>query len=101
MSHIDVDFEQVVTAEQRATEANEARREKMRAECRRNILAVVDETDQANLTAAALAGLMDEQQTADWRAVIGWINAMRTEYKTAAATGNDADWPAAPVVPLV
>ena len=103
MSHIDVDFEQVVTAEQRATEANEARKTKLSAECRRGIVAVADETAQINLTAAASAGLLSAGQMQTWIAALGWVSAMRGEYARAAMEGDEPIWPDVPagVVELV
>ncbi|KIC22431.1 hypothetical protein [Leisingera sp. ANG-Vp] len=60
-----------------------------KAECRQRILAVIDETAQLNLLAAAAASALDDAQMATYRAGVAWIKAMRE----AQADGN---WPDVP-----
>lgn len=96
MSQIDVDFSQVVTAEQEAAAAAAKRIAAIKAECRAAILAVADETAQMNLAAAASAGLLSNAQMATWVSALGWVAAMRGEYATAALAGDDPAWPDLP-----
>jgi hypothetical protein len=96
MSQIDVDFSQVVTAEQNAEAAEAKRVAAIKAECRAAILAVADETAQMNLAAAASAGLLSAGQMQIWIAALGWVAAMRSEYARAALAGDDPAWPDLP-----
>ncbi|MBD3764470.1 MAG: hypothetical protein IE927_06960, partial [Rhodobacterales bacterium] len=62
-----------------------------KAECRARILAVVDETAQLNLTAAAAAGFLSAEDMATYLAGVAWIAAMRAAWPTVPAA-----WPAPP-----
>ena len=96
MSQIDVDFSQVVTAEQEAEAAEAKRIAAIKAACRAAILAVADETAQMNLAAAASAGLLSAAQMATWVSALGWVSAMRGEYARARLVGDDPAWPDLP-----
>ena len=85
-----IDYSQLQTPQARAAAAAEAQRAARRAACRGRILAVVSETAQINLAAAAAAGRLSAAETALYRAGLDWIDAMR-----AAARGG-APWPEAP-----
>ncbi|MDE4272673.1 hypothetical protein PXK58_02325 [Phaeobacter gallaeciensis] len=71
-----------------------------KAECRRRILAVADETAQINLAAAAGAGVMTDQQRAVFVAGVQWIGQMRAAWSGLVEAGadlsDDANWPAVP-----
>jgi hypothetical protein len=82
-----------------AAQAAAARSSAAREECRRRILAVVPETAQVNLTAAAAAGLLSPADLATFKAGLGWIAAMRAAWGAVAEGGQPvdaADWPVAP-----
>jgi hypothetical protein len=91
------------TAEELAAEAAAEQAAAMaagKAECRRRILAVADETAQINLAAAAGASLMTDQQRAVFVAGVQWIGQMRAAWPALVASGSDlsddANWPAVP-----
>lgn len=87
------------SAEDVAAQAAAARSLAAREECRRRILAVVPETAQVNLTAAAAADLLSPEDLATFKAGLGWIAAMRAAWPGIAAAGQPvgtADWPTAP-----
>ncbi|MDE4272949.1 hypothetical protein PXK58_00935 [Phaeobacter gallaeciensis] len=71
-----------------------------KAECRRRILAVADETAQINLAAAAGANLLTDEQRAVFTAGVQWIGQMRAAWPALVASGvdlaDDANWPTAP-----
>ncbi|MDE4059780.1 hypothetical protein [Phaeobacter gallaeciensis] len=71
-----------------------------KAECRRRILSVVDETAQINLAAAAGANRLTAEQRAAYVAGLDWIMQMRAAWPSLAASGadlsDDASWPAVP-----
>lgn len=71
-----------------------------KAECRRRILAVVNETAQINLAAAAAAGQLTPEQHSAYVAGLDWIMQMRLAWPALAASGadlaDDANWPAVP-----
>lgn len=87
---------QGLSAAQLAAQRQAAARE----ECRRRILAVVPETAQVNLTAAAVADLLPAADLAAFKAGLGWIAAMRAAWGPLAAGSADlyadASWPAVP-----
>lgn len=68
---------EIETAEDLAAQAQEARAEAIRAECRRRILAVMDETVQMNMAADAAAGRFDENARKAYGAALAWRDAMR------------------------
>lgn len=70
-----------------------------KAECRRRILAVADETAQLNMTAAAAAGLLAQADRTTFAAALAWVAAMRAACATAAQAADPAEdvlWPAVP-----
>ena len=91
------------TAEELAAEAAAKQAADMaagKAECRRRILAVADETAQINLAAAAGANLLTDEQRTVFIAGLQWIGQMRAAWPTLVASGSDlsddANWPAVP-----
>lgn len=60
-----------------------------KAECRRRIFEVVDQTAQMNLSAAAAAGVLTDEQLATYREGLRWIHSMR-------AAQADQNWPDVP-----
>ncbi|WP_193748203.1 hypothetical protein [Leisingera sp. ANG-M1] len=84
-----IDWAQVVTAEANAAAAAAVLAAERKAECRARIFAVVDQTAQMNLAAAAGAGVLDDAQMATYRAGLAWIHAMR-------AAKTDGNWPDVP-----
>ncbi|MBI6630659.1 hypothetical protein [Pontibaca salina] len=84
-----------------------ARRAAINAECRRRILALLDQTAQLNLAADAAAGRLHRADKAAYRASLAWRDAMRARAGELDADGQadftaDAAWPApgAPVTEL-
>jgi hypothetical protein len=84
-----VDLSQVITSEDKAALTEAKWRAARKAECRALILAVVDETAQLNLNAAAAAGMLTTEQMAAYRSGLDWIHAMR-------AAQVDGNWPDVP-----
>lgn len=83
-----------IAAQDRAT-----RRAAIKAECRRRILAVLNETAQMNLAGDAAAGRLDRADRSAHAASLAWRDAMRAraaELGTRARTDftEDAAWPA-------
>lgn len=95
-----IDLTQLVTAEDKAARALVAAKEAARAECRRRILAVCDETAQINLAAAVAAGAITDDDLDTYRAGLAWVDAMRATWEglaeAGADIGDDANWPAVP-----
>ena len=91
---------EIKTAEDKATEAQEALRQTARRECRRRILEVADETAQINLASAVAAGQLSDAELASYRAGLGWLTAMRGTWARLAAAGkdpaDDGNWPEVP-----
>lgn len=74
------------------------RRSQAKAECRKRILAIADETAQINLAAAASAGAFSVDQLATYRAGVSWIAQTRAAWpplaeNLAADIEDDANWP--------
>ncbi|MCI5097720.1 MAG: hypothetical protein MRY77_15505 [Rhodobacteraceae bacterium] len=84
-----IDLTQLITAEDKTAEAEVALLASRKAECRARIFAVVDQTAQMNLAAAAAAGVLDAGSMAVYRSGLAWIHAMR-------AAQADGNWPAVP-----
>lgn len=84
-----VDLTQLITAEAKQATWAEAALAARKADCRRRIFAVADETAQMNLAAAAAAGVLEEEQMTVYRAGLAWIHAMR-------AACADGHWPEPP-----
>ena len=95
-----IDYTQIITPTAKTEGRRLRRREAARMECRRRIMAVANETTQINVTAAASAGLLTADQMTAWRAALGWVAAMRANWRTLAQSGadlsEDANWPALP-----
>jgi hypothetical protein len=94
-----IDWDQVVTPEAIAAEVAAARLAAAKAECRRRILSVANETAQMNIFGAAVTGLLPEEDMATAAAGVGWVAVMRAACATAAASEDvtdDAHWPAIP-----
>ncbi len=72
-----IDFTQLLSAETLQQHQRQAQADRIKATCRARILAVVDQTRQMNLTAAAAAGGMSPGQSDAWKALLGWIGDMR------------------------
>lgn len=100
-----IDFAQMIIAADKAAEAEVIRARRIKAECRRQILMVLDETAQINLAAAG--GGLSAQKLTIYRAGLSWIEEMR---RTCARVRADplaecpapGNWPEVPatVVPL-
>jgi hypothetical protein len=86
---INIDLTQIITSEEKAARQETAARDARKAECRTRIFAVVDQTAQMNLAAAAAAGVLSEAQMGVYRAGLSWIHAMR-------AAQVDGNWPDVP-----
>lgn len=76
-----------------------AHRAAVKAECRRRILTVLDETAQMNLAADAGAGRLGRADRAAHAAALGWRDAMRARAGELGADESadftdDAAWPA-------
>lgn len=84
-----IDLTQIVTAEEKAVRQETAASAARKAECRARIFAVVDQTAQMNLAAAAAAGALTEAQMGVYRVGLSWIHAMR-------AAQVDGNWPDVP-----
>jgi hypothetical protein len=75
------------------------RQDQAKAECRRRILDLVDETAQINLAAAAAAEVLTAEQLTTYKAGLAWIMSLRSTWPTLAADADadlydDANWPA-------
>jgi hypothetical protein len=76
----------------------ENRQASAKAECRRRILDLVDETAQINLAAAAGAEVLTAEQLTVYRTGLSWIMSLRATWPTLAADADadiydDANWP--------
>lgn len=107
-----IDLTQVITAGEKTRRAAEARQMAAKTECRRRILAVVDEVTQMNLAHALLseqarrgagggAPALTENEVATIRRMQGWIAEMRAACATATddpsrPVDDAAHWPAPP-----
>lgn len=93
-------FSLIITpAEELAERDRAAHRAAVKTECRRRILAVLDETAQMNLAADAAAGRLGRADRSAHAASLGWRDAMRARAaELGAAAGadftDDAAWPA-------
>lgn len=90
----------ITTAAQKAEEDLARAMAAGKAECRRRILAVADETAQINLAAAAAADQLTPEQRSAYVAGLSWIMQMRAAWPALAQTGadlaDDANWPPVP-----
>lgn len=71
-----------------------------KVECRKRILAVVDETAQINLAAAAAGNMLTAAQMTVYQSGLMWIHQMRANCVTLSQNTDiitaDASWPAVP-----
>lgn len=77
------------------------RLQKASDECRKRIMAVVDETAQANMTAFAAAGLFTPEQREVYKAGLLWVAQMRGTWRGLAndrrkSIEADQNWPSPP-----
>lgn len=76
------------------------RLEQARTECERRIYAVADLHAQMNMSAAAGAGLLTEDQMNAWKSGLLWVSQMRATWEPLAAgiadIHADANWPECP-----
>lgn len=95
-----IDLSQLITVEDKTAIAHEVAIGVAKAECRRRIVAVADETAQMNMSAACAAGLLSAEQLAAYQAGLAWVAAMRAAWSTivtnALDPADDANWPAVP-----
>ncbi|PYE80806.1 hypothetical protein [Pseudoroseicyclus aestuarii] len=98
---VERDAARVAAAEARAAVARqEGRRVIVNDECRRRIVAVVDEAAQLNLAGAAAGDLLTASQVIVYKAGLAWITAMRGVAEAMKEPGDnrdpsdDAHWPA-------
>lgn len=73
----------------------------VKAECRRRIFAVADDTAQMNMASHAAAGLFSDEKRMAYLSALQWVAEMRGACRGLVATGNpafttDAAWPACP-----
>lgn len=73
-----IDFKQMITAEDKRFAAQTARATAIKAECRSRIFAAADQTSQMNLTAAASSGRLNAEQQEVWVLALQWIDDMRS-----------------------
>ncbi|MCF3596425.1 hypothetical protein LZG00_20775 [Rhodobacteraceae bacterium LMO-12] len=92
-----IDLSRIITADQRAAQAETARVTRLRNACRSQILSVCSQSRQINLAAAAASGRLSETDQKAYVALVDWIAAMRA---ACAASIKDAEstrqWPPAP-----
>ncbi|MFY0682625.1 MAG: hypothetical protein JXR13_18780 [Thalassovita sp.] len=86
---INIDFSQMITAEDKAAQQQADLMAARKAECRARIFAVVDQTAQMNLAAAAAAGALNDAEMDMYRIGLGWIDQTRAACQT-------GDWPDVP-----
>lgn len=72
-----IDLTRIITADDKAAQQTAMRLAARKADCRARIFAVVDQTAQMNLAAAAAAGALTEEQMTVYRSGLSWIHAMR------------------------
>ena len=96
-----IDFSQMVSAQERAAQNQQSHRAAAKAECARRISQVLDMPTASNLQAAAILGQLSAPQMKAFAASQVWVGMMRTTAaklaKTPAADPcEDAHWPAVP-----
>jgi len=97
-----IDLTRIITAQDKAAQAAQARASSIKTECKARILAVCNEVVQINLAAAAAAGRLSPDQQAAFGAGLQWIEDMRAACAariadTATDPSERADWPPVPV----
>lgn len=95
---VDLTPEEIAAITPTAQELLAMRQEQAKAECRKRILDLVDETAQINLAAAAAADKLTAGQLAVYDAGLDWIMSLRATWPTLAADADadiydDANWP--------
>lgn len=95
---VDMTPEEIAALTPTPEQVLESRQASAKAECRRRILDLVDETAQINLAAAAGADTLTAEQLTVYKAGLSWIMSMRSTWPTLAADVNadiydDANWP--------
>jgi hypothetical protein len=95
---VDMTPEEIAAITPTAEELLAMRQDQAKAECRRRILDLVDETAQINLAAAAGADTLTAEQLTVYRAGLAWIMSLRATWPTLAADADadlydDANWP--------
>lgn len=90
---------EITPAKAIADQDRATRRAVVNAECRRRILAVLDQTAQINLASDAAAGRLRRADKAGYGASLVWRDAMRARAAELGADGqtdftDDAAWPA-------
>jgi hypothetical protein len=95
---VDLTPEEVAAITPTAEELLAMRQEWAKAECRKRILDLVDETAQINLAADAAAEVLTTEQLTTYKAGLAWIKSMRATWHTLAADVDadiydDANWP--------
>lgn len=88
-------------AERPREEVIQERLEKASDQCRKRIMAVVDQTAQANMTAFAAAGLFTPEQREVYKAGLLWVAQMRGAWRGLAndrrkSIEADQNWPSPP-----
>lgn len=108
-----IDFSQLITAEDKAAQAHADRARQIKSACRSALLAVVNESAQANIAQAGTlyaAMRVDGVPEAEARAEVGfqpgdlvsagawnvWRGHMLTECRRAIEDGDDPVWPDVP-----
>jgi hypothetical protein len=95
---VDMTPEEIAALTPTLEQVLESRQVSAKAECRRRILDLVDETAQINLAAAAAADKLTAGQLATYDAGLDWIMSLRATWPTLAADTDadiydDANWP--------
>jgi uncharacterized protein YecT (DUF1311 family) len=91
-----INWDHLITAEDRAEKMRQDRADQTRAACRLHILNVMDEDAQANLSARAALNQLDKGDQKTAKAAIAWIAEMIAECRAAVDQGRTPDWPSVP-----
>ncbi|KEP67809.1 hypothetical protein DL1_19595 [Thioclava dalianensis] len=93
---IAIDMSQLVTAEDKAASAKQARDTAIKNECSAMIAATLDPFTLTNLQSAAIVGDLTTEQTATFSAAVNWITQMREACRASIEAGTDPAWPDLP-----
>jgi hypothetical protein len=98
---MNIDMNQLVSADEKTALAAVARGAAVKAEAGRRIYAVADQIAQMNLIAAASAGRLGPAQMTTWKSGLQWVDDMRAASASLIADASadhlvDAAWPAVP-----
>ena len=91
-----IDYSQLVTAEDKATSAQIAHVDQIKSECSQLIVEVLDVHTVANVQGAAIANELSVDQMAVFVAARTWVASMQAACRTAIETGSDPVWPELP-----